>query len=377
MIVKPIDGRRGRDRFIDVPFHLYPPGSPWVPPVRASLSGLLNPQKNPFFKVVRHQLLVAEDRGSLVGRIGVFMDPRFEAAEGRRVGSFGFFESVDSQEVAFALFEEGARWLGAQGAEVMRGPFNPSANHESGFLASHFDQSPVVGMTYTPEHYLSLCEAWGFTQVRELLTYEFDRSTMLPDRMLRHSARLRETEGITFRHADFRHFDRDVGLILEIYNDAWEDLWGFLPWAPGEFEFLAADLKLLLDPELILYAEVKGEIAGFGLAVSDLNQIFRRIPSGRLFPTGLSKILWYGKGPTRRKTVTQARIMALGVKKRFQALGLGPLFYEEYMHKLKDMGFQRCEVGWVLEDNHMMNRGLRLMGAKPVKRYRILEKTLA
>lgn len=379
MNVLPVQSRADLDAFIEFPYELYSsmsPAVPWVPPLRESVRNLLSEHKNPFFQIAKAKHFLAYHDHRVVGRLTAILDSRLRDASGKPIGSFGFFESVNDRDVACELFSSAELFLRDQGAKIVRGPFHPSPNHECGLLVSHFSDAPYVGMPYTPSYYLDLVSAAGYRTAKDLLTHHLFDHIPFPAKLLRHSQRIRQTEEIQFREANLHDFDREIQLILEIYNDAWEDLWGFLPWAPGEFEFIAKDLKMIIDPRIVLFASVRGEPAGFGIAVEDFNQVLRHIPSGRLFPTGLLKILWALKGPRRHQWMTRGRIMALGIKKRFQPLGLGALFYEELRTRMMGIGLRSAEAGWILEENHLMNRSMKLMGAVPGKRYRIVEKII-
>jgi hypothetical protein len=188
--------------------------------------------------------------------------------------------------------------------------------------------------------------------------------------------KVQERRNVSFRCIAMKHFDQEMQLIQSIYNDAWEKNWGFVPLSQKEFAHIAKDMKLILDPRLCLLAQVNGQPAGFALAVPDVNQAFAHVKDGKLFPTGLLKLLWHLKAPKKKTTVQQVRIITLGIKKEFQHLGLGPLLYAQYKKIGPSLGFNQGEAGWILEDNKPMNEALLQMNARKSKTYRLFSKPL-
>jgi hypothetical protein len=260
---------------------------------------------------------------------------------------------------------------------VMRGPMNPSTNHECGLLIEGFDNPPAVMMTYNPPYYAARVEEWGLKKSKDLLAYEIDkRRSKFADKLLAHAERLRAGGRVTFRTINMKKFDEELSIVQDIYNDAWEANWGFVPMGRDEFEHMAKDMKLVLDPRLVLIAEVEGQPAGFALTLPDVNQAQAKVRDGKLLPFGLFKLLWHLKGPGRRKTINRCRILTLGVKKKYQPLGIAPLLYTEYFTRGPAIGYPVGEASWILEDNIPMNKGLVAMDARKTKTYRIYDKSL-
>jgi GNAT superfamily N-acetyltransferase len=191
-----------------------------------------------------------------------------------------------------------------------------------------------------------------------------------PESFAAHAQRARKRGRVTVRTLDPKHFEKELELCWDVYNSAWERNWGFVPFAHDEFAHMGESLKPLLVPELALTAEVDGKPAGFMLLVPDFNIIAKRIPNGRLFPTGLIKLL-LGKGRLR-----SGRIMALGVKREYRTSGVFALLVDELYRRGLAYGMRRAEASWVLEDNELMNRPMRAMGARQYRTWRIYEKAL-
>lgn len=366
--------------FIGMPWGIYQGDSYWVPPLRIAIRDLLNTKKNPFFRHACMYPLVAYmgkgNKKKCVGRILGVIDENHNRFHDEKTAFFGFFESIDNLSLSHLMFSKVEDWAKQKHMHILRGPVNPSTNHECGLLVDGFNDSPAVMMTYNPRYYVSLIEGSNFLKVKDLYSYQLTKSSKFSERLFRHSERLKEKASISFRCIELKNFDREIDQILEIYNDAWEKNWGFVPMEPTEFRHMAKDIKAVMDPLLCLVAEVRGKPAGFALALPDVNQAIQKIKDGRLFPFGLFKLFWYLKGPNRRKIVDRCRIVTLGIKREYRELGIGSLFYTEYVRTLVAMGYSRGEASWILEDNKSMNRALEMMCGERNKVYRIYEKSL-
>jgi len=290
---------------------------------------------------------------------------------------FGFFECVQDQALASSMLDEITKWARSRGMKTVRGPMNPSTNHECGLLVEGFDDSPNIMMTYNPPYYMGLLETWGLKKAKDLLAYEIDgRKVKFSERLMAQAERLRSSGHVTFREVNMKEFDKEVELILSIYNDAWENNWGFVPMDAEEFRHMAKYMKAILDPRLLLIAQVRGEPVGFALTLPDVNQAIKKVSNGKLLPTGLLKLLWNTKGPGRKKTINRCRILTLGIKKQYREVGIGPLLYAEYLKRGPALGYPIGEASWILEDNAPMNRALQHMCGERTKVYRIYDRSL-
>jgi GNAT superfamily N-acetyltransferase len=375
--VKAVKTKDDWDAFIELPWSIYGSDPHWVPPLRIAVRDILDVNKNPFFKHASMKPLLAYQGNECVGRIVAVIDDSHNSFHEEKTAFFGFFESINDAEIADALLSEAVSWAKSKGMNLIRGPMNPSTNHECGLLVEGFDDAPTVMMTYNPPYYAKLLENWGFVKAKDLLAYTIDgRKAHLSDRLIAHTERLKKKAVVTFRPVRMNEFDQEVERILSVYNDAWEKNWGFVPMNPEEFRHMAKDLKLIMDPELCLIAEVRGQVAGFALTLPDVNQAIQKVKDGRLFPTGILKLLWNLKGPGRKKTINRCRILTLGIKKEFQEAGIGPLLYSEYFRRGPALGYPVGEASWVLEDNRPMNRALQMMCGERTKVYRIYDRVL-
>jgi hypothetical protein len=225
-------------------------------------------------------------------------------------------------------------------------------------------------MTHNPAYYEGLIENAGFGKVMDLYAWWLLTENGLSPKIARVGEKVLKDQGIRVRSINMRKFREDVELVKKIYNDAWSKNWGFVPMTDAEFEHLAGDLKMIVDPRIALIAEKDDEPVAFSLAMPDFNQALKRI-NGRLLPFGLPKLLYYAR------RIRQVRVLALGISKRLQNWsGLGAALYYESFRRGVEAGYRSCEFSWTLENNDLINRSMELFGAKIYKRYRIYEKAL-
>lgn len=371
--VRPVSTKNESDDFFLLPWDLHSKDPNWVPPLRIAVKDLLDTKKNPFFKHATMQLWVAYRDGKRVGRIAGVVDQNHNTFHEEKTAFWGFFETENDIETAKALFGVVEAWSKQKGMAMLRGPMNPSTNHECGMQISAFDTKPFIMMTQNPAYYPELVEKAGFSKAKDLYAWLVDNSAPFDPKLVRRAAQLEQAEHVKYRHVDMKNFDAEIERLLEVYNDAWEKNWGFVPMTDEEFRHMAKDMKQIVVPEMLLIIEVKGETAGFALWLPDVNQVFAKIPDGKLFPTGLLKILWHTKV---RKTMNRGRILTLGLKKKYQRMGLAPLMYMRYFQIAPKLGYPIAECSWVLEDNKPMNAGLKYMNGKHYKTYRIYDKPL-
>ncbi|MBN2551255.1 MAG: hypothetical protein JXB06_00735 [Spirochaetales bacterium] len=367
--VVPVTGRRELATFIKLPWKIYKGDPNWVPPLLIEQRTTLNPKKNPFFLHSRIQSYLAYRDGELVGRISAIIDDNYNDFQKEKSGFFGFFESVNDRHVSRALFSEAAKWIRRQGMERMLGPTNPSTNTVLGLLIDGFDKPAVLQMPYNPAYYVELVEDFGLSKAHDLYAYYMEDIVPISDKIQRVAELVRKRKNVTVRPVNMKKLKKEIQLIKSVYNDAWERNWGFVPWTDEELEYMAADLKMAAIPDLILFAYVDGELAGWSLALPDLNQAIKRT-NGRLFPFGLFRLL------CGSKKTDMLRVLNLGIRKKFQGMGLDAVFYYETYTRGNKHGFHRGEFSWILEDNHPMRNAMENWGARIYKTYRLYAKNL-
>lgn len=367
--VVPVRGRRALARFIGLPWKLVDRKAwpAWVPPLRASVADNLS-LKNPFYRDADRELFLAYRDGELVGRIAAIENRAHNRYWNDRIGFFGFFESVNDPAVARAQLDAAEAWLAARGLDTMRGPMSPSTNAECGLLVEGHDVHPSFMETWNPPYYDRLMSAAGMTKAKDLLGFWIPATFQMSERWRHAIDRARERAGFRFRVLDAKRFARDAAYVWDVYNAAWEKNWGFVPMSRAEFDHLAAQLKPLLVPELAHFAEVDGEPVGITLTMPDYNVTMKRIPSGRLLPTGLFKLL------RDRTRLRRGRIMMLGVKERYRSRMVYLVLLDEMLKRGRAYGGEGADASWILEDNEPMLAFLDQSGIEQTKRWRIYDR---
>ena len=347
-----------RDRFIKFPWQIYENDPVWVPPLLIERKQFLDRKKHPFYEHGDAELFLARVGGEVVGRIMACDDPKYNALHQSKVGFFGMFESIDDQQVASALLDAAADWLRQRGRDQIIGPIDYS----------------IVLTAYNPPYYRGLIEACGFGKEIDLYGWWFSNPTEAVIRLRRLAGALEKRREITLRQGNLRDLAGESRKLLQIYDQAWKNNWGFVQFTEREFEFMTQELKPILVADLVWLAEIKGEPVGFILCVPDINVALKKI-NGRLttfgLPIGLAKLLYY---KSRIKTV---RLVALGVLPKYRRHGIAEMLVlriiEEAMIKRGLVG----ECSLILENNRMMNRFLEAIGAEKYKTYRIYRRSLA
>lgn len=374
--IQPVATASDLRRFIDVPWRLYRDDPNWVAPLRSDEVKKFDRSRNPFFEHADAQFLIASDGDHPVGRISAHIDHLHNDFHNEQTGFFGFFETIQQADVAAALLSAACDWLREQGMTVVRGPFDFNTNGESGLLVDGNDSQPVLMMPYNPSYYADFIERNGFRKAKDLVAYlvQLDGATFLSEmaslipRMEKISQRALD-DGYTTRPVNLKDFDGEVARLREIYNEAWEANWGFVPLTEREFEEQARELKRVVDPDLGVMIELGDEPVAFGLALPDFNQALKPI-NGRLFPFGLLKLLWH------MRQIDGMRMMTLGIKAKHRVRGVDALLYLHMIRAAMASRYTWCECSWILEDNHKMRQTMERITGRIYKRYRVYERSL-
>jgi len=358
--------------FLDLPYRLYRGNPHWIAPLRMAQKDILNTARHPFYSTSDAEKFIAARDGRIVGRVMAIFNRAYNEFHNERAGFFGFFEVENDPEAASALLDAARDWLRRRDAEVIRGPVNPSTNYECGLLVEGFELDPTVMMTYNPAYYAELLEGYGMKKAMDLYAYAIGASYFNHSNKLQRVAeRLRKRDRISVRTIDKKDFNNEVQIVRRVYNDAWSRNWGFVPMSEAEFEHLAKDLKQIVDPRIAMIAEQETDEGssrpiGFFLAVPDVNRALKKI-NGRLLPVGLLKLLWHSR------KISSIRVITMGAVREYQSMGIGSIFLDEIYRRAPAAGFPTGEMGWVLENNLMMNRSADLIGGRLEKTYRIYE----
>ena len=89
---------------------------------------------------------------------------------------------------------------------------------------------------------------------------------------------------------------------------------------------------------------------------------------GAHFPFGLAKLLWAAR------KIERLRVLLFGIKDGFRRRGIDALLALETFQAAQKLGYASGEMGWVLEDDTLINRTIQATGARKIKTYRIYER---
>jgi GNAT superfamily N-acetyltransferase len=369
--VRPVWSRRELQAFIKLPFRLYRESAEWVPPLISERRRHLDRRRNPFFEHAEAEYFLAWRDGQPVGRISAHIDRRLCAYHHNAWGLFGFFECEDDQEIADALLAAAERWLRERSRDRMVGPMDFNTNHECGLLVEGHDRRPQILENWHHPYYARLLDGHGLAKAKDLLKWELcvaNRGEVAPV-IFELAEQVEREHGIRLRHMSKRDFGREMERFREVYNAAWKPNWGFVPLTREELRHHAKELKPILDEDWAMVCEKDGEIVAAALTLNDYGQVLARI-NGRLLPFGWVRAL------LARRKIDAFRVFALGVKPEYQHTGVAARLYREHWDTAERKGQPCGEMGWILETNTAMNRGMEAMGGRVVKRYRVYDKPL-
>ena len=371
--ISEVSSRRDRDAFIRFQWRIYPNDPVWVPPLIIERKTFLDRHRHPFYEHGDAALFLARRNGEIVGRIMASDDPNYNLLHHANVGCFGLFECIDDRNVAGALFEAAAGWLRKKGRDEVMGPIDYSTNYVCGLLIDGFQFAPTILTAHNPPYYRELIESCGFTKAKDWYAWWFDDPAKAVTHLRRLAERFRRRWPVTIRPGNLKNIRDESRRLREIYNQAWEKNWGFVPFTKAEFEFMTKEMKPLLVPEFAWVAEIGNEPVGFTLCLPDINVALRHI-NGRLtrfgLPIGLIKLLYY-----KRRT-RKGRLIALGVVEKYRRSGIAEMLVLRVMEETMIKRGITGELSMTLEDNFMVNRFVEAIGAQRYKTYRIFKRTL-
>jgi len=356
-------------KFIQFPNILYRNDPCFVPELLRSQKKMFNRRQNPFFIHSKVDFFLAYKAQKLAGRIALIRNNNHILKTGDKCGFFGFFESTDDFEIAEALFDKAVNWIDNEGLTSIIGPENFTTNDSCGMLISGFDTLPVVMMPYNKAYYNEFLARYGFVKEMDLSSYlltddQFFSSHSIEMALKRITNNLTKS-GITIRPINYRMQEQEIRSLREVYNHSNKDNWGFLPLNELEFRETALQLKQFVPEKMILVAKHKKQMIGFIVAIPDLNQVLCHIKSGKLWPFGILKFLWY------ERKINNARILILGVLEEFRNKGIDIILYKKIQENLTTMGIYKAEACYVMENNLKMKSIIEKIGGISVKKYRI------
>jgi GNAT superfamily N-acetyltransferase len=367
MKVLPVKEKNQLKEFIEFPYHFYRDDPNWVPPLRMELKKQFDPKTNPLLKHCDYQLFLLTREDEVIGRIAAFVDHLAVDFWKEKIGLFGYYECIQEAEASKALMNAAADWLQERGMKSIRGPWTFVAE-EWGLVVEGFTPPPCIMSPHNPPYYDQQLKEFGLEKVKDLLCYYISGAEgyQIPERILTVTDRVAKRYGVTVRPIDMKNYDQDVEIFLELSNTSIINNWGYSPVTDAEADAMAKDLKGIIQPEGVLFAEdSSGRPIGFAAALPDINILLKGL-NGRLLPFGWLKLLL---GIPRLRSY---RMFALGVIPEYHGLGIDSLIYRSLYESLYSPDIW-MEINYVLEDNYPMNNAINKLLAKPLRRFRIYQ----
>jgi len=367
MNITPVQTKKDLNKFITLPYTLYKGDPNWIAPLRSESRGQFDRIKNPLLDHCEYDLFLLWDNHKVIGRIAAFIDTLAVDYWHEKIGLFGYYECPDNPAASQLLLEKAAQWLRQKGMTAMRGPWS-FVSQEWGSVLEGFSPEPVVMSPYNPPYYNQHYEAYGLGKVKDLLVYYIDtrEGYQIPERILTLTDKVASRYGVHVRQLDVKNFDRDVQTVIELSNESLAVNWGYSPVTEAEVQAMARDMKPVLHPKAVVFAEDgHGRPIGFAIAIPDINQLIKGL-NGHLLPLGIFRLLF---GLSR---LTQYRMFALGVIPEYHGKGIDSLIYRALYESCYSPAV-RMEINYVLEDNGPMNNAIIKLGAKPLRKYRVYE----
>lgn len=364
--VQRVENKEDLKTFIRLPFALYSGDPHWVPPLLKDEYQMFHPGRNPFYAHAEVALFLAFRDQTPCSRIAAAINHRHNEFHREKAAFFGFYEAEYEEEASFALFTAVCDFAREKGMELLRGPMNFSTNETCGMLVDGFERDPVVMMPYNPAYYPRRVESFGMEKAMDLYSYLYDAENPHTKRILRLADAVSARHSYSLRPITKKNVFRILEDFKKVYDRSWERNWGFVPMTPAEMDHLAAQLRDVLEPGLA-FILLDGEVPiGASVSLPDINQVLKTL-KGRVTLRGLFR------AKKAFREIDTVRTLILGVAPEFRKRGLELMLIAETMRQGMKKGYRFADLGWILENNDLMNRELGNMGAKIYKRYRIYE----
>jgi len=344
----------------------------WIAPLEFERREAFSP-KNPFFQHAEWQGFVAYQSGTPVGRITAQIDQLYLDRHDAKTGFFGLIEGIDDPALFKALTDAAESWLRERGMARILGPFNLGVNQEVGLLVEGFDTPPYFLMGHAQPHYQDRLIEQGYSGCQDMLAYVAPPHFELPRLFARQLRKVQKE--ITVRPLDRRRKEEEFAAMRDVFNDAWSENWGFVPFTEAEFRAVGSELMYIVPKDLVMIAEKDGLPVGFIVMIPNLNEIIADL-DGKLLPFGWAKLLW------RLKIgfPTTSRVPLMGVRREYHHSSLGPSIAIALIDAVRKTGYDRgvrmVETSWILDDNDGMRKIMEHIGGSISKRYRMFEKEL-
>jgi hypothetical protein len=356
--------------FYTIAFTIYKNNKYWVPPIWKEIQNFFK-KNNPFWKHAEAQLYIATKNKSPVGRIATIIDHNLPTENNKRIGYFGFFESINDPQIAQHLLETAQNRLKTKKIDIMRGPINGRIDQGSGFVTIGYHSIPYLMGTYNPEYYIKFIEQFKLKKSRDLVSYHIDLTQSIPPKMKK-TVETTEKQGIKIRPFNRLRFKKDITLWYDLLLEVFSDHYGYTPSSHEEMKktFGIKELPFIMNPRLFLFAELNGEPIGFRFSLPDYNPILQTL-NGKIGLLGIIKFI------KQLPTINRGRFIVMGIKKEHQGKGIGTSMNYYTLIEMKRKGYSTAEYGWIDETNTGSRKAGIKMGGIIYKTYRVYEKSIS
>lgn len=378
VVVRKVENQVDFRAFFEFPWTLYKGDPYWTPLLLSMRRDLLDHKKNPSWEYMEGDYFAAWRGDQIVGTIAAYINHRHNDFHGEKIGWFGAFEVYDDQEAATALLNTAADWVKAKGYEAIRGPQTFTVHEDVGLLVDGFTR-PALLMPYNYPYYQQLLEGAGFTKNVDTYSFYFDEGMVAEigalDRLRRLTEAVMRRQKVTIRKVDRKNLKGEFQLFKDLYNQAWEKNYGFVPMTPRELDALVESLGQFFEPELAFFGYVEEQPAGFLMVIPDFNQVllkaYARPGEPEIFT--LVKALWHWK---IRPCIDWVRVPLMGVKEEYRNRGVDVAMYFHGLDTMLKLGYKYGDTGWILETNQTMMSIAKNFGQKLYKTHRLYQKQL-
>ncbi|WP_291202977.1 hypothetical protein [Hyphomonas sp.] len=367
-----------RKAFLEVPYRAYGHLPEWRAPLRFERAAQIDPARNPALARMTCEMMLARRGNEVVGRIAAFTNPAHLTRYNDQTGHFGFLDTVSPDpEATAALMQAAEDWLRARGMQKIAGPFNFSVNEECGLLIEGFETPPVMMMPHGRPDYAPTLESLGYGKAMDMHAYNMRLGEVYqaPEALRRLTKAFAKDSTLEIRMLNTRDYENEIKLILDIFDDAWSQNWGFVPFGKDEITHLANELKPLIRKDGLWIGSIDGEPACFTLLLPNLNEAVEGL-DGRLLPFGWAQLLHR----LNIKGTRTARLPLAGLRRKYQKTKRGLVTMvaatDAALAAQHARGVREVEASWILESNRDLVNLMSLWDAPKYKTYRIYGKSL-
>ena len=369
-----VTGKREKRTFLIFPWRVYKGDPLWVPPLLSERAKVIDPQRGMFFKDGTAGLFIAWQNGRPVGTLSLAEDFNRTRSVGYKECMFGFIECVDDYAVFEAMFDFAEKWARAREMRSLYGNFNLDREDSRGLLIEGRDRPPTILCGHHPPYYQKFFERYGFEKNGEdNLAYaiSLDPNNSKIKRVALLAEKVRERNpNFKVRSANLADKEAEIDRIVYLQNRALKHMPDYVPYTRTAIEAMILPLLDVVDLDLILFAEVNGQPAGFFPGVPNFNELIIKL-NGLRYPWDYLRYLRY-----RNLKPECLAIKSVVVPPEYWDTGVAVLLFDEMAKRAITKGYKWADLSLTGDENRDTRSLAHHMGAQIYKRYRFYKKEL-